>query len=83
MKVRELIERLGNVNQEADVALFWDGSARGDVDGICRRGDATIVLVGDWSIYRDGSHRAFPEVDVLFDANAELHSSECSEAERR
>jgi hypothetical protein len=76
VKVRELIERLGRVNQEADMALFWDGAPRGEVEGICRHGEETIVLVGEWCIYRDGIHRAFPEVDVLFDANTGLHRTE-------
>ena len=36
---------------DKEVSLFWDGGARGEVEGIINDGE--IVLVGDWSIYRN------------------------------
>lgn len=59
MKVKELIEQLTKLELDAEVSVFWDGAPRGDIDGIYvtnpnffgSRGE--VVLVGDWSIYRD------------------------------
>ena len=60
MKVKELIEQLTKLEPDAEVSVFWDGAPRGDIEGIYvsapnsfgyRGGE--VVLVGDWSIYRE------------------------------
>lgn len=58
----KLIEYLRNLPPDKEVSLFWDGSARGDVEGIVND-DHEIVLIGDWSIYR---HRVYPENKIVF-----------------
>lgn len=65
MKVKELFTLLQTLDPEKDVALFWDGASRGGVEGVVNDGDA-VVLVGDWSIYRDGHYRAFQEENIIF-----------------
>ena len=65
MKVKELIDILGKLPQHKQVALFWDGSPRGNVEGIVDD-DEEVVLVGEWSIYRDGRSRAYEEEKIVF-----------------
>lgn len=65
MKNSELIKILQTLDPEKELSLFWDGGARGDVEGIVND-DAEIVLVGDWSIYRNGKYRAYDESKIVF-----------------
>ena len=68
MKAKELIEYLQKLPQEKDISIFWDGAARGDVEGIVND-DLEIVLIASWSIYRDGTYRAYPEENIVFDSH--------------
>ena len=71
MKVSELVVYLKELPQEKEVAIFWDGAARGEVDGIVNDDDE-VVIVGDWSIYRDGEmygnggYRKYEEEKIIF-----------------
>ena len=65
MKVSELIGFLTGLPQEKEVALFWDGGARGGLEGIVNTGES-VVLVGDWSIYRKGNMRVYPEDEIIY-----------------
>ena len=65
MKNSELIKILQGLGPEKEVSIFWDGGARGDVEGIVDD-YGEIVLVGDWSIYRDGKYRQYDESDIVF-----------------
>jgi len=49
MTSHELAKRLLE-QDDKPVRLFWDGSARGEVEGIVDTGE-TMVLIGEWSIY--------------------------------
>ena len=51
MKANELANILNGL-PDKEVYLFWDGAARGEIEGIMTQGE-TVVIVGDWSIYRD------------------------------
>jgi len=64
MKVKELIKHLEALPQDKDVAIFWDGGQRGDIDGIVN--DNQVVIVGDWCIYRDGTHRRYEEDNIVY-----------------
>ena len=63
MKAHDLAKRLLALPNR-EVNIFWDGAARGDVEGIVN--DKEIVLVGDWSIYRDGPYRMYAEDKIIF-----------------
>ncbi len=66
MKVKELIEYLGTLPAEKNVSVFWDGAARGEVEGIVNA-EHEVVLVGEWSIYRDNEkYRAYPEEEIIY-----------------
>lgn len=65
MTNRQLLEFLQGLPPEKPVALFWDGSSRNSVEGIVDD-DHEIVLVGDWSIYREGTHRVYLEEQIKF-----------------
>lgn len=65
MNVASLIKILQYLPQEKTVMLFWDGGARGDIEGIVND-DESIVLVGDWSIYRDGTYREYAETKIIY-----------------
>ena len=66
MKLKELIEILQTLPQEKEVSIFWDGAARGDVDGIVND-DKEIVIVAEWSIYRDDpDYRKYPEEKIIY-----------------
>lgn len=68
MKVKELIEHLKSVDQDLEVSIFWDGSPRGDVDGLYINSGKELVIVGEWSIYEDEirrSHKVIYKVKYL------------------
>jgi hypothetical protein len=65
MNVSQLIEILKTLPQQKPVFIFWDGSPRGPVEGIVND-DTEVVIVGDWSIYRKGSHRHYEESKIVF-----------------
>ena len=65
MNVQQMIEYLQKLPPEKEVSIFWDGSARGGVDGIVNA-DEEVVIVGDWSIYRDKNHRVYPERQIVY-----------------
>ena len=71
MIVSELIKHLQALPQEKEISIFWDGGARGDVDGIVNDDDE-VVIVGDWSIYREGEmygkggYRVYEEEKIVF-----------------
>lgn len=71
MKVKELAKVLNKLPQNKEVAIFYDGAARGEIDGIV---DDTneIVIVTDWSIYRDGEYRAYEECQIVYERNESL-----------
>jgi len=66
MNVEELIQHLEKLPKDKEVSIFWDGAARGDVDGIVNADDE-VVIVGEWSIYRDsGKYQAYPEDKIVY-----------------
>lgn len=65
MIVEDLIKILSTLDQQKEVSVFWDGSARGDVCGIVND-ESEVVIVGDWGIYRDGDYRAYSEEKIVF-----------------
>lgn len=65
MNVREFIDILAKLPQEKEVTVFWDGSVMGVVEGIVND-DNEIVIIGDWSIYRDGTYREYEENKIVF-----------------
>jgi hypothetical protein len=65
MKTSELIEILSKLDPEKEISIFWDGGARGDVEGIVDT-DNEVVIVGEWSIYRDTKYRRYPEEQIVF-----------------
>lgn len=66
MKVKELVKILKTLPQESDLSVFWDGGARGCIDGIVNTG-SEVVIVGDWSIYRNSrKYRAYPEDQIIY-----------------
>lgn len=56
MKVKELVKVLKKLPQDKEVSIFYDGAARGEVEGIVD--DSEVVIVAEWSVYR----KKFPEV---------------------
>ena len=67
MKVKELIEQLKPLPQESEISIFWDGAARGEVEGIVNNVPGNeVVIVGEWDIYRDGKYREYPEKMIVF-----------------
>jgi hypothetical protein len=71
MKVEELIGYLQGLEQDKEVSIFWDGAVRGDVEGIVDDAEE-VVLVGNWSIYRDGDmygqggYRKYEEEKIIY-----------------
>lgn len=66
MTVSELTAHLDRLPRGAEVRIFWDGGERGVIEGIVdcdRRG--VVVLVTDWSIYRNGAWRVYPEDEIV------------------
>lgn len=56
MTVSTLIKWLQKCPQEKQVAVFWDGNPRGEVEGMVND-DNEVVIVGDWSVYRDTRYK--------------------------
>lgn len=67
MTAEQLIEILKTLPKDSEIGIFWDGGVRGDVEGIVNDAEqGIIVIVGSWSIYRDGNYRAFSEDKIIF-----------------
>lgn len=64
MNVSTLIQYLQKLPPDKEVAIFYDGAARGEIDGIVND-DYQVVIVGDWGIYRDGEYRAYDEDQII------------------
>lgn len=65
MQVHELISHLQQLPQDNEVSVFWDGGAYSVVEGIVNT-DSEVVIVGEWSCYRDGQYRAYPEEQIVY-----------------
>jgi len=50
---------------DKEISVFWDGGARGEVEGVVNSERDGIVIVGEWSIYRDGDCRAYDEHEII------------------
>lgn len=51
MTVSELISILKCLKQEAEVRLYWDSGARGEVEAVYDTRDGkSVVIAGEWSI---------------------------------
>ena len=70
MKVKELIEYLEMLPENKEISLFWDGAARGNVAGIVNHENpdltSEVIIIGEWSIYRKGSYRAYDEDEIIY-----------------
>jgi hypothetical protein len=71
MIVLELVDILKTLPQDKDISLFWDGASRGDIEGIVNT-SGEVVIVGDWSIYRDGDYRAYKEDEIVYDKGRDI-----------
>jgi len=60
MKVKDLVKVLKKLPQNKQVAIFYDGAARGEVEGIVDGSD--VVIVAEWSVYR----KTFPEDTIVY-----------------
>jgi len=56
---------LATLPADKSVAVFWDGGPRGDVEGIVNAADE-VVIVGEWSIYRDSEYRRYPDDQIVY-----------------
>ena len=67
VKVSELIKILESLPPAEEISIFYDGAARGGVEGIVNSGKDGIVIIAEWSIYRDESYRAYPEDEIVYE----------------